>query len=132
MDIRKLILTNGFTIKELLKIKTCYLSKKRIVCRYDEKIQEGRSFDRFILLVAELCRSGFFWIYLSLMILTPFAFFLVSIEAGCLMLVVWLLPILNDFFLRSWVAEFNIKTIVKLSILRMRMRWYKIKPPEED
>lgn len=55
MEVNKLILKNGFTYQELLKLKNQYRDKKNEVYGKGVKTTDDESLTNYILLVAELC-----------------------------------------------------------------------------
>ncbi|MTD28935.1 hypothetical protein [Erwinia sorbitola] len=130
MDARKLILTNSFTLRELLRLKTQYLSKKRIVYGRIQKVTEDESFDKFILLIADLSSSGYFIFNFTLCFITVGTFFTDDEKAGLLMLSICLFYGFVAFIYRVKVSRLSFVIVIKLALLRLRMRWYKISPPQ--
>ncbi|MFG1175419.1 hypothetical protein AAFN90_17855 [Erwiniaceae bacterium CAU 1747] len=130
MDARKLILTNGFTLRELLRLKTQYLSKKRIVYGREQKVTEDESFELFILLIADLISSGFFWMYVLLVFAITYTYLKDGVADGAAMLFICFFPVCCKFFVCSRAWGVDIILTIKLSLLRLRMRRYKIKPPQ--
>lgn len=129
MDARKLILTNGFTLKELLKMKTEYLSKKRIVYGREQKVTEDESFEQFVLLIADLSSSGYLTFNLVLFTMTLGTFLMDDIKAGVLMLSICLFLFFAAIFYRVTVAKLGAVIVIKLAFLRIRMWRYKMIPP---
>ncbi|MTD28937.1 hypothetical protein [Erwinia sorbitola] len=130
MDARRLILTNGFTQRELLRLKTQYLSKKRIVYGRIQKVTEDESFDKFILLIAEICSRGFFGLCGISVVITILTYLEEGFFGGAVMFVICFIPVFYNFFNCARAAGLNVTIAIKLSTLRLRMRWYKISPPQ--
>ncbi|MTD28936.1 hypothetical protein [Erwinia sorbitola] len=130
MDARKLILTNGFTLRELLRLKTQYLSKKRIVYGRIQKVTEDESFDRFILLTSDLSSGAFFLVHGVVFFMFFGHFFDEGFNGGWILFFFFLGFILYDLFSRAKSTNLSILIIIKLMMLRLRMRWYKISPPQ--
>ncbi|MFG1175420.1 hypothetical protein AAFN90_17860 [Erwiniaceae bacterium CAU 1747] len=130
MDARKLILTNGFTLRELFRLKTQYLSKKRIVYGREQKVTEDESFEFFILLIADLISSGIF-IFYGIFFFMFFGHILdKGFDGGWIITFSFAGLVWYGLLKRKKQSGLNVLTILKMIFLRLRMRWYSISPPQ--
>lgn len=133
MKINKLILKNGFTYQELLKLKKQYKNKKDETYGKGVKATDDESLKYYILLVAELCGGNI--IFLSpvfFVMMFGSYFFSDNINQAIFYLVSFILFISLYIWINSRGMKFGFLLTAKLVRLRFLMFLYRVSPPKVE
>lgn len=133
MEVNKLILKNGFTYQELLKLKNQYRDKKNEVYGKGVKTTDDESLTNYILLIAELCgESMLFFTPVFFVMMFGSYFFIDDVKQALFYLVLFVVFV----FLYTWINSRGMKLsfllTTKMVRLRLLMLVYRVSPPKID
>lgn len=133
MEVNKLILKNGFTYQELLKLKNQYRDKKNEVYGKGVKTTDDESLTNYILLIAELCgESMIFFTPVFFVMMFGSYFFIDDVKQALFYLVLFVVFV----FLYTWINSRGMKLsfllTTKMVRLRLLMFVYRVSPPKID
>lgn len=133
MKINELILKNGFTYQELLKLKSQYRDKKNEIYGKGVKTTDDESLKNYILLVAELCGGNMIFLS-SIFFVMMFGayFFSDDVKQAIFYLVLLVLFILFDIWIDSKGMKLSFPLTAKLVRLRFLMFLYRVSPPKVE
>ncbi|MBP1037189.1 hypothetical protein J8631_16625 [Serratia fonticola] len=131
MKINELILKNGFTYQELLKLKNQYRDKKNETYGKGVKTTDDESLKNYILLVAELCGGNM--IFLSsvfLVMMFGAYFFSDDVKQALVYLILFMLFVSFYIWSNSRGIKLSFLLTAKLVKLRFFMFLYRVSPPK--
>lgn len=133
MEVNKLILKNGFTYQELLKLKNQYRDKKNEVYGKGVKTTEDESLKYYILLIAELCGGDMIFLSPFFIVMMLGAYFYGNGEKEALFYFVsFIIFICFYIWVNSRIMKLSILLTTKLVRLRLLMFLYRILPPKVE
>ncbi|UAN50064.1 hypothetical protein KGP26_20260 [Serratia sp. JSRIV002] len=133
MKINELILKNGFTYQELLKLKNQYRDKKNETYGKGVKATDDESLKNYILLVAELCGGNM--IFLSsvfFVMMFGACFFSDDVKQAIFYFVLLIIFVLFYIWINSRGMKLSLLLTAKLVRLRFRMFLYRVSPPKVE
>ncbi len=133
MKINELILKNGFTYQELLKLKNQYRDKKDEIYGKGVKTTDDESLKNHILLVAELCGGNMMFLSsVFFMMMFGAYFFSDDIKQAIFYLVMLIIFVLIYIWINSRGMKLSLFLTAKLVRLRFRMFLYRVLPPKVE
>lgn len=131
MKINKLILKNGFTYQELLKLKKQYKNKKDETYGKGVKVTDDESLKKYILLIAELCGGNILLVFPVFFVMMLGAYFYNDGAKEVLVyLILFILFVSFYAFKSSRGINLNFLLTAKLVKLRFLMFFYRVSPPK--
>ncbi|WP_199063361.1 hypothetical protein [Serratia sp. ASV30] len=133
MKINELILKNGFTYQELLKLKNQYRDKKNETYGKGVKTTDDESLKSYILLVSELCGGNMIFLSSVFFVMMFGAYFFSDdIKQAIFYLVLFVIFILFYIWINSRGMKLSLLLTAKLIRLRFRMFLYRVSPPKVE
>lgn len=133
MKAKKLILKNGFTYQELLKLKNQYKSKKDEVYGKGVKATDDESLKNHILLVAELCGGNMIFLSSIFFVMIFGAYFFRNdVKQALFYLALFILFISFCIWNNSRGMKLSFLLTAKLVRLRFLMFLYRVSPPKVE
>ncbi|WP_141132717.1 hypothetical protein ACQ86O_23000 [Serratia sp. L9] len=133
MKIKRLILKNGFTYRELLKLKNQYRDRKNDTYGKGVKVTDDESLKYYILVVAELCGGNM--IFLSpvfFVMMFGSYFFSENVNQAVFYLISFILFISIYIWINSRGMKLGLLLTAKLVRLRLLMFLYRVSPPKVE
>ncbi|CAI1679053.1 Uncharacterised protein [Serratia fonticola] len=133
MKINELILKNGFTYQELLKLKNQYRDKKNETYGKGVKTTDDESLKNYILLVSELCGGNMIFLSSVFFVMMFGAYFFSDdINQAIFYLVLFVIFIFFYIWINSRGMKLSLLLTAKLIRLRFRMFLYRVSPPKVE
>lgn len=130
MNARKLILTNCFSYKELLVMKSSYAKFVREVYGKGGKVASDETFENYILVIADKVSSTFFTFTILGIINTGILIYIHGLTRGPFaMFIISMIIILCVVIRNSRTEKLKLKTTIKLLKLRLKMFVFMITYP---
>ncbi|RYC40401.1 hypothetical protein [Pectobacterium zantedeschiae] len=129
MKARTLILNSFFSYKELLVIKRSYTKKIQEVYGDRKKTKNNESLCDYILLLSEICSGGaliVFIIFTTSSLITYFQYG--GVRGWLVMLIIGVFVFLGNAYIHGKVSGFGLIMVIKLTIMRVIMFIYRVKP----
>ncbi|MEB7885023.1 hypothetical protein [Serratia fonticola] len=131
MKINELILKNGFTYQELLKLKNQYRDKKNETYGEGVKTTDDELLKNFILLVAELCGGNMIFLSSVFLVMIYGAYFFSDdVKQAIFYFVLFIIFVLFCTWINSRGMKLSLLLTAKLVRLRFRMFLYRVSPPK--
>lgn len=133
MEINKLILKNGFTYKDLLKLKKQYKDRKDKTYGKGIKTTEDESLKNYILVIADLCGGNIILVFPVFFVMIFSAYFYNDGAKEILVyLILFILFVSFYIFKSSRAINLSFVLTAKLVRLRFLMFLYRVSPPKVD
>lgn len=133
MKINELILKNGFTYQELLKLKNQYRDKKNETYGKGVKATDDESLKNYILLVAELCGGNMIFLSSVFFVMMFGAYFFSDdVKQAIFYFVLLIFFVLFYIWINSRGMKLSLLLTAKLVRLRFRMFLYRVSPPKVE
>ncbi|CAI1137909.1 hypothetical protein [Serratia fonticola] len=133
MKINELILKNGFTYQELLKLKNQYRDKKNETYGKGVKATDDESLKNYILLVAELCGGNMIFLSSVFFVMMFGAYFFSDdVKQAIFYFVLLIIFVLFYIWINSRGMKLSLLLTAKLVRLRFRMFLYRVSPPKVE
>ena len=133
MKINRLILKNGFTYLELLKLKNQYRDKKNETYDKGVKTTDDESLKYYILLIADICGGNMISVSPVFIVMMFGAYFYGDgTTEVTVYLMLFILFILCYIWNRSRGIKLSFILTTKLVWLRLRMYLYRVSPPKTE
>lgn len=133
MKIKRLILKNGFTYQDLLRLKNQYRDKKNETYGKGMKTTEDESLKNYILLVAELCGGNILFLSPVLVVMMFGAYlFNDDVKQALFYLISFIVFISFYIWINSRGMKLSFLLTAKMVKLRLFMLLYRVSPPKVE